>query len=203
MNEKKQATASDKLLNLVLGVVILVIFAVGVYATYGKIAANVKDKAIESGEKEATVEYLARKADLTIEDYLAQYGLELNDTITADTTESNMMDNMTLENYLKYNGGEQTAEEVLEGTGLSDKATKDTLWKDFLPMAPAISIIGNQDTFNQMKSVYGFENDDISWGELQELINAKQEADNANSSDTAENADNADAANNADAAQAE
>lgn len=175
MNEQKKATKSDKVLNLILCVVVVVILAVGVYATYGKIATNVKDKAIQEGREQATVEYLARQADLDIADYLAQYGLELNDTITEDTTESDMMDNMTLENYLKYNGGEQTAEEVLEGTKLTDKATKDTLWKDFLPMAPAVSIVGDEATFNQLKEQYGFDNDDITWGELEELIQSKQE----------------------------
>lgn len=175
MNEQKKATKSDKLLNLIMCVVIVVILAIGVYATYGKIATNVKDKAVQEGRAAATVEYLARQADLDIEDYLAQYGLELNDTITKNTTESDMMDNMTLENYLKYNGGEQTADEVLEGTNLTDKATKDTLWKDFLPMAPAISIVGDETTFNQLKEQYGFDNDDITWGELEELISSKQE----------------------------
>lgn len=179
MNEKKQATKSDKLLNLVLAVVVVAILAVGVYATYSKLSVNIKDKAIQEGRTAATVEYLARQADLDIEDYLAQYGLELNDTINKDTTESEMMDNMTLENYLKYNGGEQTADEVLEGTKLTDKATKDTLWKDFMPMVPAISIIGDQESFNQLKEQYGFDNDDITWGELEELIQSKQDGDAA------------------------
>lgn len=176
MNEKKKATKSDKILNLIMCVVIIVILAIGIYATYGKLSVSLKDKAVESGQAEATVEYLARKADLEVEDYLAQYGLELNDTISKNTTETEMMDNMTLENYLKYNGGEQTAEEVLEGTKLTDKATKDTLWKDVLPMMPAISIIGSEETFNQVKAQYGIENDDITWGELEAIMKEKAEA---------------------------
>lgn len=176
MNEKKRATKSDKILNLIMCVVIIVILAIGIYATYGKLSVSLKDKAVESGQAEATVEYLARKADLEVEDYLAQYGLELSDTISKNTTETEMMDNMTLENYLKYNGGEQTAEEVLEGTKLTDKATKDTLWKDVLPMMPAISIIGNEETFNQVKAQYGIENDDITWGELEVIMKEKAEA---------------------------
>lgn len=176
MNEKKKATKSDKILNLIMCVVIIVILAIGIYATYGKLSVSLKDKAVESGQAEATVEYLARKADLEVEDYLAQYGLELSDTISKNTTETEMMDNMTLENYLKYNGGEQTAEEVLEGTKLTDKATKDTLWKDVLPMMPAISIIGNEETFNQVKAQYGIENDDITWGELEAIMKEKAEA---------------------------
>lgn len=175
MNEQKKTTKSDKLLNLIMCVVVAVILVIGVYATYGKLSTNIKDKAVKEGRAPATVDYLARQADLDIPDYLAQYGLELNDTIKPDTAESDMMDNMTLENYLKYNGGEQTADEVLEGTKLTDKATKDTLWKDFLPMAPAASIVGDEATFNQLKEQYGFDNDDITWGELEELMKSKQE----------------------------
>ena len=104
--EKKKATPADKAVNAIIVLIILVFVAVGVYATYGKISEGVTNKEIESGKAEATVEYLANQAGQSVEDYLAQYGLTLGDTIKAKTTESEMLDNMTIENYAKYNGQE-------------------------------------------------------------------------------------------------
>lgn len=172
---KKRATSADKAINAVIALIIIAFVAVGVYATYGKISEGIKDKAIANGEAEATVEYLAKQANMPVEDYLAQYGLELNDTIKEDTTESEMLDNMTIEYYAQYNG--QDADEMINGTGLQDKVTKDTLWKDFLPQVPAISVIGGEEAFNQMKTQYGFGDEvtmDMPWGDLEKLIEEKQ-----------------------------
>ena len=128
--EKKKATPADKAVNAIIVLIILVFVAVGVYATYGKISEGVTNKEIESGKAEATVEYLANQAGQSVEDYLAQYGLTLGDTIKAKTTESEMLDNMTIENYAKYNG--QEADSFLQG--MSDSVTKDTVWKDLMAM---------------------------------------------------------------------
>ena len=54
-------------------------------------------------------------------------------------------------------------------------------------MMPAISVIGDEENFNQLKEQYGFDNDDITWGELEELIKSKQEE--ANAADTPESSD--------------
>ncbi len=190
MKEQRQSTKSDKLLNFILCIVVVAVLAVAVYATYIKLSENIKDKAIQNGTAEATVEYLAKQSGMSIEDYLAQYGLTVGDTINQDTTESEMLDNMTLENYLSYNGGTQTADEVLEGVGLKDKATKDTLWKDFMPMVPAVSIVG-EESFNQIKEQLQLGDEvtaDMPYGEFEKLL---QEAQNK----AAENGENADASN--------
>ena len=130
--EKKKATPADKavnaiivlMVNAIIVLIILVFVAVGIYATYGKISEGVTNKEIESGKAEATVEYLANQAGQSVEDYLAQYGLTLGDTIKAKTTESEMLDNMTIENYAKYNG--QEADSFLQG--MSDSVTKKILY---------------------------------------------------------------------------
>lgn len=174
---KKKSSPADKAVNAVICLIVIAFVAVGAYATWGKLSEGMKYKAIESGEKEATVEYLAEKSGMEVEDFLTQYGLALSDTINKDTTESEVIDNMTLENYVKYTGGEQSAEEMIEGTGLKDKVTKDTLWKDFMPQVPAISIIGDEETFNNLKEQYGFGDEvtmDMPWGEFEALVEAKQ-----------------------------
>jgi len=162
---KKQATQSDKIINLVIALVVIVFVVVGVYATYGKISEGIKDKAIENGEAEATVEYLARQSGMGIEDYLAQHGLSLGEAINENTTESEMLENMTIEKYALYNG--TTAEEML--TGLSEKVTKDTVFKDYMQM-PAIDVLGSDEVVNQVKQQYGMSDDvsaDLTWEEFQ------------------------------------
>lgn len=185
MNEKgkKKASQSDKIINAVVVLVILVFVVVGVYATYGKISEGIEDKAIVNGEKEATVEYLAKQADMTVEDYLAQYGLSLGDEISKKTTESEMLDNMTVENYLAYTGMEQTADEIIADAGLTDTVTKDTLWKDFFPQLP-VSMIYDEETFEQIKTQMGFGDDvtlEMPYGEFEALL---EEAANAAAEET-------------------
>ena len=186
-NTSQNASKSNNtLLNIIVIAIIVVFVAVGVYATYGKIADGIEEKAITNGEKEATVSYLAKQAGMSVEDYLAQYGLELGDTITKNTTENELLDNMTIENYLKYTGDSQTADEVIEGTGLTDKVTKDTLWKDFLPQVPVVSVIG-EESFNSLKEQLNLGDEvtmDMPYGEFEELINAKK----AEASGSADNA---------------
>lgn len=185
-NKKKKATKSDKIMNAVIALIIAVFVGAGVYATYGKISESIKDKAIESGEAEATVEYLAKQSNMPVEDYLAQYGLSLGDTIKKDTVQSEMLDNMTLENYAKYNG--QDAEEMINGTGLQDKVTKDTLWKDFLPQVPTVSVLG-EETFNQIKTQLGLGDEvtpEMPYGEFESMMNEIQAQEQSSDEGTAE-----------------
>ena len=85
-----------------------------------------------------------------------------------------MLDNMTVENYAKYNG--QDADEMINGTGLQDKVTKDTLWKDFLPQVPVVSVLG-EETFNQLKAQFGDEvTPDMPYGDFEKLMQEKQNA---------------------------
>lgn len=176
MNEnKKQATQSDKIVNLVIALVVAVFVVVGVYATYGKISEGIKDRAIESGEAEATVSYLAKQSGMGVEDYLAQYGLSVDETVNEDTTESVMLENMTIENYALYNG--TTAEDMLSGLG--EKVTKDTVFKDYMQM-PTIDVLGSDELVNQVKEQYGMGDDvngEMSWSDFQtKLVEAAQAA---------------------------
>lgn len=154
--EKKKATPADKAVNAVIVLIILVFVAVGVYATYGKISEGIANNAIESGKAQATVGYLANQAGQSVEDYLAQYGLTIGDTITEKTTETEMLDNMTIENYAKYNG--QETDSFLQG--MSESVTKDTVWKDL--MAMPVSQIISADDLAQVKEQYQIGDDEVS-----------------------------------------
>ncbi|MGN0106761.1 MAG: hypothetical protein ACI4A5_03565 [Hominilimicola sp.] len=180
MNEggKKRASSADKLVNVIIAVVIIAFVAVGVYATYGKVSEGIEEKAITNGEKDATVAYLAKQADMSVEDYLAQYGLSLGDSVKKKSTEAEMTDNMTIENYLKYSGMEQTADEIIADAGLTDKVTKDTLWKDFLPQVP-ISMMYDEETLNQIKTSMDLGDEvtsDMTYGDFEKLMQEKSEA---------------------------
>lgn len=184
MNEKKRSSRSDKMLNLIMSVIVIAVLAVGVYATYGKLSGNIKEKAIQDGKAEATVEYLANKSGMSVDDYLAQYGLSVGDTVNKNTTESEMTDNMTIENYLKYSGREQTADEVIAEAGLQEQVTKDTLWKDYMAIVPVSSVIG-EESFNQIKEQMGLGDEvtaDMPYGEFEKIMQDMQN----NTSDTSE-----------------
>lgn len=171
MNEsgKKRTTAADKMVNLVIAVVIVVFVVAGAYATYGKIAEGIKDKAIANGEAEPTVAYLAKQSSMTAEDYLAQYGLTLGDAVSESTTQSDMIDNMTIENYAKYNG--QEADELMQGMG--EAVTKDTLWKDLMAM-PASQVL-NADAYAQVKEQYQMDDltDETTYEDFQSKLYEK------------------------------
>lgn len=172
---KKQATKSDKIVNLIIAVVVIVFVVVGVYATYGKISEGIKDRAIESGKAQATVSYIAKQSGMSVEDYLAQYGLSVDENVNADTTESVMLENMTIENYALYNG--TTADDMLSGLG--EKVTKDTVFKDYMQM-PTIDVLGSDELVNQVKEQYGMGDDvngEMSWSDFQtKLVEAAQAA---------------------------
>ncbi len=190
MNEKKKASGTDKLVNAVIAVAIAAFVCAGVYATYGKISEGIEEKAITNGEKEADVEYLAKQANMTVEDYLAQYGLTLSDTVTKDSTESDMTDNMTIENYLKYTGMEQTADQVISDAGLTDTVTKDTLWKDFMPQMP-VKMVYDETTFNQIKEQLALGDDvtmDMSYGDFEKILEQAANEAQAAAEETAQTA---------------
>lgn len=209
MNEKRKASAADKMVNVIIAIVLAAFVAVGVYATYGKLSEGIKDKKIASGEAEATVDYLARQANMSVEDYLAQYGLTLSDTVTKDTPESEMTDNMTIENYLKYTGMEQTADQVISDAGLADTVTKDTLWKDFFPQLP-VSMVYDQTTFDQLKTQLGLGDDvtiDMKYGDFEKILEEKtaaaQDSASPEPTDAAEQTDGAQTSESEQAPQGE
>lgn len=154
--EKKKLSNADKAVNAAIALLVAGFLAVGIYATYGKISEGITNKQIENGEKEATVSYLANQSGMNSESYLAQYGLTLSDTINEDTTESDMLNNMTIENYAIYNG--QDAETLMQG--LSENVTKDTVWKDF--MAMPVSDVINADDIALIKEQYGFTDEELT-----------------------------------------
>lgn len=176
MNEagKKKSTSMDKLINVIIAVIIVAFVAVGAYAVYSKISSGITERKIENGEAEATVGYLAKQQDMTVEDYLAQYGLTLGGDIDENTTQSDMLDSMTLEKYAEYSG--QNADDIITKAGLSEQVTKDTLWGEVRVLMP-VSSYYDEEQLNQIKQIYGIGDEvtlDTKYEDFEKIIEEKQ-----------------------------
>ncbi|MCC8161307.1 MAG: hypothetical protein LIO53_08420 [Oscillospiraceae bacterium] len=169
--QKKKASQSDKMINFIIAVVILVFLAVGVYATYDKISSGIREEAIANGEAEATVEYLAEQSGMTVDDYLAQYGLSLGDSLKKSSTESEMTGCMTIANYALYSG--QETETLLDG--FTDAVTEETVLNDLSAM-PAVTVL-SEEVIAQDKETYGVSDDEVTdettYEEFQNLLYEK------------------------------
>lgn len=178
-SEKKPASGADKMITLLIVVVIIAVLGLGVYATYGKVAKNIHDNKIANGEMAETVEYAAEEAGMTVEDYLAQYGLENSSEVNGETPVDDLYGYMTFENYMTManegSGEELDLDAVMEDWGLTDKVTKDTQWKDVEPLIPVGSYLG-EEMLAQYKEAYGLGDEvtaETTYGEFQTIVEEK------------------------------
>jgi hypothetical protein len=178
-SEKRPSSSSDKLTTLAVVVVIIAVLALGVYASYGKIAKNITDNKIANGEMAATVEYAAEQSGQSVEDYLAQYGLENSSEVNGDTAVSDLYGYMTFENYMTMaNEGsdeELDLDSVMEDWGLTGQVTKDTQWKDVEPLIPVGKYFG-EDQLEQYKQAYGLGDEvtaDTTYGDFEKIVEEK------------------------------
>ncbi len=173
------STRSDKLTTLAVIVAIVAVLALAVFATQGKIAKNIVDNKIESGEMAEPVSHAAEAAGMSIEDYLAQYSLTVSDEVNGDTPVSDLYDYMTLENYINManEGNEEpiNVDEVIKEWGLEGKVTKDTQWKDVQLLMP-LSASMSEEQIAQYKETYGLGDEvtaDMPYGEFEEILKQK------------------------------
>ena len=166
----------------VMVIIIALILALAVFATYGKIADKIEENAIANGEREMTVGYAANQAGQTVSEYLEQYGLADSKDVNEKTTVSEMYGFMTLEKYLEMLGTEKTVDEFIAETKLDGQVTKDSMWKDVEDLVPAgvyfELFYGSADVLDQMKSMYGIGDEvtaDTPWGEANKIFEEKAE----------------------------
>ena len=162
---KKTMTQFEKTLTTVIALVIAAILALAVFATYGRISENVKQAAIDAettaiqtGEKAATIRYMASTVGMTAEEYAAQYGVELKDGLSETSEISDMLDHMTLENYYKFNdeGAEEPTDidELLTKWGAEELGiTRETLWSEVETKVSIGKFVGEEE-FEQLISQY-------------------------------------------------
>lgn len=168
-NTSKPSTPADKLILVLFIILIAAVLGLAVFATYSKISGNMAEKkieeettAIENGQMEANLRYLASQAGLSEEDYLAQYGLSADDGLNSESTQSEMQEKMTVENYYKYTDeisgvSEEEATDVdqaLTDWKASDFGlTKDSLWSEVEEKLPVVNYLG-EEQFDSMIDSY-------------------------------------------------
>lgn len=169
-NGKRRATSADKMINVVIVIVVAAFIVLGVFAVKDKISLKPNNEETAPEQTETTVAQLADTAGMSVEDYLAQYNLTLSDTLTPDTTETEMLDMMSIENYLKYNAEQnpdaqqQTADEIINQYKLQDKVTKDTPSGEFFDIlySTPISSFMSEDEIAQVKQQFGLTDEEIT-----------------------------------------
>lgn len=174
MNNSKKATSADKMFITLIVVIIAVVVGLGGYAVYGKISKNLQTKAIEENRSEKTVSYLADQSGMSVDEYLAEYGLNDNKDVNGKTTESEMVNHMTLDNLAKYEGKDLAT--FLEENGLTDKADGNMIWSEAKDLVPLDVYFGGQ--FEEAKKAYELDDSitgDMTWGETKDTILAAQE----------------------------
>ncbi|MCR4693476.1 MAG: hypothetical protein K5664_06305 [Firmicutes bacterium] len=144
IKKKKSAWVS----NTVITVIVIAFLGLAGYA----LKDNIKSILPERPEKEQTVSDLAKARDMSVDEFLAEYGLDGGE-VTEKTTESEIMSKLTVANYAKYN--DQTTEELLEQYGI-ESADENMLWQEaygLMPMSKYAETMGM--TFDDLKSQAG------------------------------------------------
>lgn len=176
MSNSRKTTSADRMFMTLCVVIIAVVLGLGGYAVYGKISKNLQTKAIEENNAEKTVSYLADQAGMSVDEYLAEYGLSGTEGIDGKTTESEMVSKMTIGNLAKYEGTDLDA--FIEENGLpSDKVDENTPWEEAKDLIPLDTYFGGQ--FEEVKAAYELDDSitgDMTWGETKDVILAAQEA---------------------------
>lgn len=192
--------SGDAALNAVIAVVIVVVLGLGVWAVVPKIRENMANRSAESQQSSTvTVAQLAEAAGQSVDEYLAEYGLDGTD-ITGDTDYQSAMYAMTLENFAKANG--TTVEELKSEYKLPESVTNETPWSEAMLEMPAGIAMGGDDRFAQAKEAYGLGDEftaESRWGDVQDALMEKLVAQQADA--TAADSDDDGAADNADSAQ--
>lgn len=173
----KSRGSADRMINVIIAVILIAVIGLAVYAVYGKISENMTRTAIENGEAEPTVGYLAEQSGMSVEDYLAQYGVS---GLDENATQEEMTDAMTVGNYATYAG--TTVEDLQTQYGLDETPSADANWGELRKTFTVRNMMGDEESFNQFKEVYGLDDSitlDTLWTDaepkIQESIERMQE----------------------------
>lgn len=195
-NAKTPKDKSEIISNVIIGCIIAAFLGLGGYAVGSKIVNDRKNAPADDVQSEQTVETLKTAAEaknMSVSDYLAEYGLpsDLSDT----TPMTDIYSQMTLENLAKVN--DKTVDEFRSENFVPDDISNDTAWEDVIPKLPFKAVVG-EEQIAQFKSVYGLDDSitaETPWGEVEPILMQKQEELNAamananNADSTADDAD--------------
>lgn len=110
---------ADVLTNVIIVLVVIVLVGLGAWAVIGEYQKSQQEQAPVS----QTVAEYAASVEMTVEDFLAEYGLGENAEVTADTDMSVATEYMTLGNYAKL---AQTDVDTLKNSlGITDETINE------------------------------------------------------------------------------
>lgn len=178
IKKKKSAWLS----NTIIAVIVIAFLCLAGYALKDSIKAILPERP----EKEQTVSDLAKERKMSVDDFLAEYGLD-DGEVTKDTTKSEVESKLTVANYAKYN--DQTTEELLAEYGI-ENADDDMLWQDaygLMPMSKYAESMGM--TFEDLKEQAGLPDEvteKTTLVEVQEIMSKQADEEAAEAEETAE-----------------
>ncbi len=126
---KKKMSALDIISNIIIVILILTVLGIGGWAVYSKFSQMPKEDTTENIAT-PTISQTAEEEGISVEEFLAKYGLTETEGLTGETEITEMMPLMTLENYAKFSGAD--VETIKQGMGLSEEYSNDTLMSEIL-----------------------------------------------------------------------
>lgn len=181
---EQKAKKSSPLFGCIAAILIIAFLGLGGYA----LKDNIKAILPQRPEKETTVADIAKDRDMSVEEFIAEFGLGDNE-VTKKTTESELMSMFTVANYAKYN--DQTVDELLADYEIKN-ADENMLWQDayeLMPMSKYAETIGM--TFEDLKEQAGLPDEiteKMTLGEAEKVMeeHQAQETEDNNAEESAE-----------------
>ena len=125
----KKKSALDIISNIIIVILILTVLGIGGWAVYSKFSQMPPEGTTEDIAT-PTISETAQEEGISVEEFLANYGLSEAEGLTGDTEITEMMPLMTLENYAKFSGAD--VETIKQGMGLTEDYSNDTLMSEIL-----------------------------------------------------------------------
>ncbi len=172
--------------NVILALIIVAAIALGGYVIYNQYKIN------NPSTDPETVADRAKTEEITVEEFLAKYGLEANEEVKADTELAVASGYMTVEKYAELEG--MTVDELRAEFGIVDEAGNDMTMNEaqsYVPISKVLEMAGmDYESFLQM---YGLTAEqvpqDMLYKDAEPIIQAAQESMMAQSEADAEAAE--------------
>lgn len=172
-------------INVVIAIVIAAFLGLGIYAVASKYASKRAAQQDNGQQTSQTVSQYAEEQNMSTEEFLAQYGLDGDESITGDSTVSEACAKMSVEKFAEFS--QKSVDELKSENGLGDDVTADMSWGDarnYIPVGKMCEQSGIK--YSDFLNNYGLTEEelpqDTKWSDampvLQEAI-AKQQAEAA------------------------
>lgn len=152
--------------NVIITVIIVAFLGLACYALKDSIKSMIPEKP----EKTPTVADMAKERDMTVEEFMTEFGLD-GSQITKDSTEADLVSVFTVANYAKFQ--DKTSEELMAEYGI-EGISDDMLWQDafgYIPMSNYAQMLGV--TFDELKEQSNFPETitaETTLGEAQQIM---------------------------------